>query len=153
MNKNVYQQAQGFAKSMLKIQKTHPNTEMLQLAETTAETVSRRKHTATHFLSQLRHSHSSFLFLNSSALLALVMHPRTCLSIGWASEAEDRGEQHAAFCWKRPFGSLSEHSWTGAAGGTATDTDAAGGKQPQTICTPTDQFLPSNHGLLTQTML
>lgn len=150
MYKNVYQQAQGFAKSMLKIQKTHPNTEMLQLTETTAETVSRGKHTTMHFLSQLRHSHSSFLFLDSSALLASVMHPWSCLSIGWASEAEDRGEQHEALCWKRPFGSLSEHGWTGVAGGTATDTDASGGKQPQTKCTLTDQFLPSNHGLLTK---
>lgn len=64
------------------------------------------------------------------------------LSLGWTSEAEDWGKQHAAVCRERPLGSLSGHGWTGATGSTAADTDAAGGKQPLIKPTPTDWSVP-----------
>lgn len=57
-------------------------------------------------------------------------------SLGRTSEAEDWGRQHAAVCREEPLGPLSEHHWTGAAGSTATDTDAAGGWEA------TDQTYP-----------
>lgn len=66
-------------------------------------------------------------------------------SSGWTSEAEDWRRQHASVCRERPLGSLSEHRWTGAAGSTATDTDAAGGEEQLIKHTLTDssQIIPA----------
>lgn len=50
------------------------------------------------------------------------------VSPGGASEAKDRGGQHASVCRERPSGSLPHHRRAGTAERTETDSTAAGGQ-------------------------
>lgn len=102
------------------------------------------------FLSRTVNNVITVGFFSIHKQLLLVKYLLMHLSSGRTSEAEDWGEQHAAVCGERPVGSLPEHRWTGAAGDTAADTDAAGGKPPLIKPTQTRSSRPCHHAVQTQ---